>query len=284
MEAVEYRSVIKFLYLKGQNSTEIHQEMVQVYAEKCPHYSTVTHWVRKFKSGFLSVIDEHREGRPPSVVTEKNVSTVEKLIMQDRRITVKQLAFETKISIGSVETILHDHLNLNKVSARWVPRLLTTDQKQERVNCCKHLLRQEANDAFFFRRIVTMDETWIYQLDPELKSASMQWRRPSSSPPKKAKVTQSSGKVMLSCFWDCDGTIMTDYMEKGKTVTRIYYSGLLKRLRSELARRRRGKLRSGVLLLAFCMILLLLIKHEKQLRQLNGAASEIFHILYTRRI
>ncbi|GFR61711.1 transposase [Elysia marginata] len=184
--------------------------------------------------------------------------------MQDRRITVKQLALETKISIGSVETILHDHLNLNKVSARWVPRLLTTDQKQERVNCCKHLLRQEANDAFFFKRIVTMDETWIYQFDTEPKSASMQWRRPSSPPTKKAKVTQSSGKVMLSCFWDCDSTIMTDYMEKGKTVTGIYYSGLLKRLRSELARRRRGKLRSGVLLLAFCMILLLLIKHEKQ--------------------
>ncbi|GFR86864.1 histone-lysine N-methyltransferase SETMAR [Elysia marginata] len=161
MEAAEYHSVIKFLYLKRQNSTEIHQEMVQVYAEKCPNYSKVTHWVRKFKSGFLSVMDEHREGRPPSVVTEKNVSTVKKPIIQDRRITVKQLAFETKISIGSVETILHDHLNLNKVSALWVPRLLTTGQKHERVNCCKHLLRQEANDAFFFRRIVT-GETWIY--------------------------------------------------------------------------------------------------------------------------
>ncbi|GFR84868.1 histone-lysine N-methyltransferase SETMAR [Elysia marginata] len=86
-------------------------------------------------------MDEHRQGRTPSEVTEKNVSTVEKLIMQDKRITVKQLAFETKISIGSVETILHDHLNLNKVSARWVPRLLTTDQKKERVNCCKHLPR-----------------------------------------------------------------------------------------------------------------------------------------------
>ncbi|GFR74277.1 LOW QUALITY PROTEIN: transposase [Elysia marginata] len=108
----------------------------------------------------------------------------------------------------------------------------------------------------------------------------MQWRRPSSSPPKKAKVTQSSGKVMLSCSWDCDGIIMTDYMEKGKKVTGEYYSGLLKRLRSELARSRRGKLRSGVMLL-----------HDnapahraRQLRQLNGAASKFFHILHTRRI
>ncbi|GFR84865.1 histone-lysine N-methyltransferase SETMAR-like Protein [Elysia marginata] len=110
----------------------------------------------------------------------------------------------------------------------------------------------------------------------------MQWRRPSSPPPKKAKVTQSSGKVMLSCFWDCDGIIVTEYMEKGKTVTRQYYSELLKRLRSELARRRREKLRSGVLLLA--LITFLLIEHDKQLRQLNGAASKFFHILHTRRI
>lgn len=120
-----------------------------------------------------------------------------------------------------------------------------------RFDCCKHLLRQEANEAFFFRRIVTMDETWIYQFDPEPKSVSMQWKRPSLPPPKKAKVTQSSGKVMLSCFLDCDGIIMTDYMEKGKTITGEYYSGLLERLRSELARRRRGKLRSGVLLFAW---------------------------------
>ena len=91
----------------------------------------MTHWVRNFKSGYLSVMDEPREGRPTSVETEKNVSTVEKLVKQDRLITVKQLASETRISVDSVEKILNDHLDLNKVSARWVPRLLTADQKKE---------------------------------------------------------------------------------------------------------------------------------------------------------
>ncbi|GFS22822.1 transposase [Elysia marginata] len=147
-------------------------------------------------------MDEHCEGRPPSVVTEKNVSTVEKLIMQDRRITVKQLAFETKISIGSVETILHDHLNLNKVSARWVPRT-------------PHICNGE---------------------DPHHPHQRKQ---------------RSHNQVERSCC-RVSGTVIiitTDYMEKGKTVTGEYYLGLLKRLRSELARRRRGKLQSGVLLL-----------------------------------
>ena len=204
---------------------------------------------RNFKSGLSSVMDEPREGRPTSVVTEKNVSTVEKLVKEDRRITVKQLASESRISVGSVEKILHDHLNLNKVSARWVPRLLTADQKKERADCCKNLLRLEANDDLFFEKIVTMDETWIYQFDPEPKKrAYAMGKKPSPPPPpppppKKTKVTQSSGKAMLSCIWDCEG------MEKGKTITGEYYSRLLKRLRSDLVRRRRGKLRNGVLLL-----------------------------------
>ena len=122
------------------------------------------------------------------------------------------------------------------------------DQQKERANCCKHLLRTEANEDLFFQKMVTMDETWIYQFEPEPKNASMQWKRPSSPPPKNAEVTQSSGKVMLSCFWDYEGIIMTEYMEKGKIITGEYYSGLLKRLTSELVRRRRGKVRNGVLL------------------------------------
>ena len=51
-------------------------------------------------------MDGPSEGRPTSVVTEKNVSTVEILVKQDRRIIVKQLAIETRISVGSVEKIL----------------------------------------------------------------------------------------------------------------------------------------------------------------------------------
>ena len=94
-----------------------------------------------------------------------------------------------------------------------------------------------------------MDKTWICHFDPEQKTSSMPWKTPSSPSPKKAKVTPSSGKVMLSCFWDCEGIIMTDYLENGKTVTGDYYSGLLIKMRSKSVRKRSGKLRNGVLLL-----------------------------------
>ena len=42
---------------------------------------------------------------------------------------------------------------------------------------------------------------------------------------------------------------MIDYLEQGRMINGAYYAGELRRLRQEIARRRRGKLTRGVLLL-----------------------------------
>ena len=144
--------------------------------------------MRKFKSGFLSIHDTPREGRPKFVVTEDSVCQVKTLVLGDWRVTVKQLAAITKMSVGSIETILHHHLHISKVSARWVPQVLTQNQEEQRADSCKELIELESKDTRFLDRIVTMDETWVHHFDPELKSSSMQWKTPSSPTPKKARV------------------------------------------------------------------------------------------------
>ena len=105
--------------------------------------------MRKFKSGFLSIHDSAREGRPNFVVTEDSVCQVKTLVLEDRRVTVKQLAAIT-VSVGSIETILHDHLHMSKVLARWVLRLLTPNQKEQRADSCKELIELESKDTRFF--------------------------------------------------------------------------------------------------------------------------------------
>ena len=40
-------------------------------------------------------------------------------------ITVCHLAQDVKNSVGSVQYLTRDHLHLHKLSARWIPRLLT---------------------------------------------------------------------------------------------------------------------------------------------------------------
>ena len=101
---------------------------------------------------------------------------------------LNKLAAITKMGVGSIETILHDHLHMSKVSARWVPRLLTPNQKEQRADSCKELIKLESKDTLFFYQIVTMDETWVHHFDPEMKSSSMQWKTPSSPTPKKARL------------------------------------------------------------------------------------------------
>ena len=53
-------------------------------------------------------------------------------IITDRRVTVRETAAELSLSIGSVETIIHKLLKFRKVSTRWVPKLLNSEQKPQR--------------------------------------------------------------------------------------------------------------------------------------------------------
>lgn len=81
----------------------------------------------------------------------------------------------------------------------------------------------------FFNRLATMDVSWIHYFDPETKETSKQWKHVESPPPKKVRTRPSAGKIMLSVFLDQDGAILTNYLQKGRTITGRYYSNLLMR-------------------------------------------------------
>jgi histone-lysine N-methyltransferase SETMAR len=70
-----------------------------------------------------------------------------------------------------------------------------------------------------------------------------------SSTPKKFKLTPPAGKIMATVFFNCQGILMIDSLNKGSTVTGEYYANLMHRFRDSIKVRRRGKLTQGVLLL-----------------------------------
>ena len=115
---------------------------------------TVPHRMQPSPDGSLNLnVAEHRwkmtAGRPVEATTDDCCHAVEMLVMRDRRLKVLDVAREVGISYGSVLNILHDHLGLSKVCARWVPRLLTPVQKSFRVETCSELLAiYSANSTF----------------------------------------------------------------------------------------------------------------------------------------
>ena len=248
MEKEQYRSVIRFLFLDGKTCEEIKVKLHAVYKDHAPSMTTIRYWVNEFKRGRTSVFDEERPGRPIEVSTEDMVNKIHDVVLADRRVKIREIADIVNISIERVQNILHEKLDMKKLSARWVPRLLTVEQKRNRMKTSEHCLDMfKRNPKEFLRRFVTVDETWIHHYTPEMKEQSKQWTSPGEPAPKKAKTVPSAGKVMATVFWDSRGIIFTDYLEKGRTITGQYYADLLGRFDAELMRKRPHLVKKKVL-------------------------------------
>ncbi|GFU00454.1 uncharacterized protein NPIL_267021 [Nephila pilipes] len=79
----------------------------------------------RFKDGSTSAESEQRCGRPQTVRSAANVERVRKLVMADRRLTVREIAEEVRVSKDSAHAILLKDLNMNRVAAKFVPKLLS---------------------------------------------------------------------------------------------------------------------------------------------------------------
>ncbi len=247
---IEFRAVMKFLTLKGQQPKEIFDSMREVYGDSSPAYSTVKKWTALFKQGRRSLSDDTRPGRPKDTTTNENIETIRAMVENDPKLKTREIALTSGLSKGSVQTILHLHLGMSKICARWIPRILTAQQKQFRADTSLELLhRYNADPLGFLMRVLTGDETWVHHYDPESKQESMEWRQTGSRPPLKARTQSSAGKIMLSLFWDAQGPILIEYLPHKQTITGQRYADQMERLHDAVRQKRRGFLERGVLLL-----------------------------------
>ena len=108
----------------------------------------------------FSVEDDTRPGRPKTSVTKANIAAVKIVVEQDARLCVKDITSCTGISEGSVQTILKKHLDLRKVCAKWIPHLLTEEQKTQRLKYARELLKiYEGCNSRVISNLLTGDDT-----------------------------------------------------------------------------------------------------------------------------
>jgi hypothetical protein len=103
-----------------------------------------------------------------------HVEKIWELIREDCHWTIRELADTVGISYGICQEILTENLNVCRIATKFVPRLLTNVQKQQRINMCLELPEKANKDPAFISRIITADESWIYDYDPETKQQSSQ--------------------------------------------------------------------------------------------------------------
>ena len=144
--------------------------MEEVHGTSTPVLATVYNWVNEFKRYSTSTKDEHRPGRPVEVTTPEMINKIHDMVLSDRRIKVREIVEATGISQDTVFSILHEKLSVKKISARWVPRLLSEENKRNRVVDSEAILAfLRRNTQEFLRRYITVDETWVQHCTPETK-------------------------------------------------------------------------------------------------------------------
>ncbi|GFT72908.1 HTH_48 domain-containing protein [Trichonephila clavipes] len=89
MDKVEYRAVIKYLFLKGNTPTQIKDEFDSVYGDSASSFTTGKFWAAEFKRGRKSLGDDERAGRPNTATIDENIAKVHQMVLNDHQIKVR---------------------------------------------------------------------------------------------------------------------------------------------------------------------------------------------------
>ena len=151
--------------------------------------------------------DRRGKARTGLIRDEDFINEMDSIVKGDRRVTVKELAEMFNVSVFTVHKRLKNDLGLVKKSARWVPKLLNNEQKEERVRCSDLFIKRFQKDGqAFLDKIVTMDESAVSYHTPETKEQSKQWLKKGTPGPVKARSHATRTKQMVLAFFDNKGT------------------------------------------------------------------------------
>ncbi|UYV84348.1 hypothetical protein LAZ67_X001914 [Cordylochernes scorpioides] len=177
-----------------------------------------------FSEGREDVNDEERAGRPSTSTTDKKINEVEKMILANRRITVREVAEDLNISIGSCHSIFINDLGMRRVAAKFVPKLLNCDQKQHRMNIANEMLDSVRDDPNLLQRVITGHEA--------------SWGLPGQFSKQTPRPNRFGKKAMLCIWWDQTGVVYFELLKPGKMVNTSRYEQQMHSLREALNEKR----------------------------------------------
>ena len=104
---------------------------MEVYGKECTSRTRVFEWHKRFHEGRTDVGDDKRSRRPTISKTTNNNRESEKIVREDRRLSIRLIAERMSIDKETVWQVLNENLRMTKVCAQVVSKLLTSDQKEK---------------------------------------------------------------------------------------------------------------------------------------------------------
>lgn len=208
-----------------------------IFGEESLCRTSIRKWYNQFKNGRTQLVDLARAPRRKSGRSQGNIDRIQRLVQVDRRVTVGSLQAQTGLPQGTIHSILWKDLKLKKKCVHFVPHLLTPRHLRLRFDISTMMLWIIWERPGILKRIITVDETWIYMYDPQSRAQSSQWLGSDDSRPEIARRSRTSGKVLLISFFDWRGMVHHEYL-RNRTVNTTRFLGILSRLQTSLNIRR----------------------------------------------
>ena len=211
-----------------------------VYGDSSMSRIRIFEWHKRFVEGREDVENDPKSGRPCTSTTDTNTKKVRQLVQCDRCLTIRIIANKVGMDKETVCTILIDTLGMQKECAKMVPRLLTKEQKAQRLNACRDILQQQMEaDKKLLENIITGDKSWVFQLIRKQNDRVVSIKV-SSPRPKKACMQHSQVKVMLITIFDHQGMVHHKFVPQGQTVNQHFYKEVLTRLVNKICQKQRA--------------------------------------------
>ncbi len=243
---LDQRQNLKFLVAEGLTPAQCWTRLFNVYGEEAMSKPTVRRWHSRFREGdgLTPVTDQICSGRPCSQTTPEKIQAAQAAVEEDRRATLKTIAQKVDVSVTTAHRLVKRKLELKQKVAKFVPRILSDEQKMMRVHICEQNLARLKADPNLLDKLMCGDESPVYLLDPETQRESKQWLLKEGQRPTKALRGRARRKMMLTVFFDARGMVLREFND-GIVDTDTYIQ-TLKNLRECIRKKRPFMWKGGV--------------------------------------
>ncbi|KAA6355875.1 MAG: putative mariner transposase [Streblomastix strix] len=193
-----FHSIADFLFRQGKNHKEVYEELLKSFNGIAPEENTVYKWHVKFLEGNPLVSIAVLPGRPPITGLGPGI---EKIIQEDKYITLTRLAAIFGIAKETVRRIIIEETSYIRVGTRFIPHRITPAQKQVRVQLAQSMFATiRESKQVGYANIFTGDESYIFYYSPH----ESQWAKEGDSIDERPKHCINDLKVMLTTFWNSE--------------------------------------------------------------------------------
>ena len=223
MEKELFRFYIKTRVILGIRPIDIFQELQTAYGEQAPCQSTVGRWSKLFSDGREDIEDESRSGHQITTHTTANIELVCKVVEDNPHVSYEEIEAETSLSRETIERIIHDSINLRKITSHWIPHFLTDENRVQRVEACRENLAMFQEGKWRLCDILTGDESLIFWRRIGRKSSNACWIGEGEPPKTMVRRNQFEPKTMISVFFKSTGLVLVHCLNKGDTINATSY-------------------------------------------------------------